>query len=252
MATWQDLSRELDAWHGIGATPSLWWRDDDACTTTEALERLIAIAERHHAPLHLAVVPAHATLDLVHRLGTARDTLVMQHGFAHIDHEPEGCGASEVGQTRSLDAQLADLRDGWQRLRAIEMPRLLRAIVPPWNRISAPAVQHLGALGYRMLSAGQVRPARHAAPGLTQVNCHVDPIRWKSGAEFRGTESTLEKPVAHLATRRHGEADPLEPTGLLTHHLDTGETTWGFVEELAARLSHRDAVHWVRLSRAAG
>jgi hypothetical protein len=252
MATWQDLSRELTAWHAIGATPSVWWRDDDARAATPALERLVGIAGRHGAPLHLAVVPADATADLVHRLHACRRVLVMQHGYAHVDHEPPGCGASEVGETRCLEAQLEDLREGWLRLRALRMPGLLRALVPPWNRISRRTVSHLGGLGYRVLSAGQVRPARLAAPGLVQVNCHVDPIRWKRGAEFRGTESTLEKLVAHLAARRHGQADPLEPTGLLTHHLDTCETTWGFVEELVARLSHRGAVHWVALSAAAG
>ncbi|HEY9056564.1 MAG TPA: hypothetical protein VIN77_05390, partial [Aurantimonas sp.] len=52
------LLRELDQWTADGRTVALWWRDDDATQPTPALARLVAAAQRHRAPLALAVVPS--------------------------------------------------------------------------------------------------------------------------------------------------------------------------------------------------
>ena len=127
------------------------------------------------------------------------------------------------------------------------MPNLLPAFAPPWNRIAAETVAHLPALGYRLLSTCHRRESAMPAAGLHQVNIHVDPIRWKGGASFRGTEATLEILVRHLRQRRTGLADPDEPTGLSTHHLQTDEPVWGFLEELLSRLGRDKGAAWVRL-----
>lgn len=248
MATWLDLERELGAWRRARATPTFWWRDDDAEAPTAALDRLISLSERHGIPLHLAVVPRSVRCSLSERLAGSPDVYVLQHGYAHINHEPVGARASEVGQHRQTESQLGDLREGWARLTAVRIPNLLPVFAPPWNRIADRTVQYLPSLGYRMLSTCHARSSAAPAPGLHQVNIHVDPIRWKQGAAFRGVEATLEILVDHLRQRRAGLADPDEPTGLSTHHLQTDEDVWAFLEELLEHLNYRSIGEWIRLA----
>ncbi len=252
MATWVDLERELGAWQRAQVTPTFWWRDDDAEAPTAALDRLIRLSERHGVPLHLAVVPEAVTPALADRLSGAGDVYVLQHGYAHVNHEPAGAKASEVGLHRPVDCQLRDLREGWSLLMSAQLPNLLPAFAPPWNRIADRTVRHLPSLGYRLLSTCHARINPSPAPGLHQVNIHVDPIRWKQGAAFRGVEATLEILVEHLFMRRTGLTDCDEPTGLSTHHLQTDEAVWGFLEEFLGRLTHRSAGEWTRLASILG
>lgn len=247
MAAWPDLEQELRVWRSAGLSPTFWWRDDDAEAPTPALERLIALSERHGAPLHLAVVPKMVSPSLADRLARSPDVYVMQHGYAHLNHEPLGARASEVGLHRPVADQLDDLRDGWRSLVEAGIPNLLPAFAPPWNRISDTTVGHLPGLGYRLLSTCHARESAAPVPGLHQVNIHVDPIRWKGGPSCRGVEATLEILVRHLRQRRTGLADRDEPTGLSTHHLQTDEAVWDLLEELLERLGHRGGVEWVRL-----
>lgn len=245
MASWGHLDDELQRWQGMGLRPGLWWRDDDAVEPTAALDRLIVLAERFAAPLHLAVIPSGAQATLSTRLRAARDVYALQHGFAHINHEPQGGGASEFGATRDLAAQEADLRAGWARLEALKIPRLLPGFVPPWNRLSEAARHRLPALGYKLLAAFAGPTGTAPVPGLTQIDSHLDPLRWKSGARFRGEAATLGLLVDHLADRRMGRVSRDLPTGLLTHHLQTDDATWAFLEQLLTRLDGRCV--WVRL-----
>ena len=252
MDGWRDLEAELALWRQAGATPSFWWRADDAGAPSRALETLIALSERRRAPLHLAVAPAAVTKALSDALRGARDVHALQHGFAHVNHEPPGARASEVGRNRPLAAQLADLREGWRRLRAAGLPNLLPALAPPWNRIAPETVAHLPRLGYRLLSTAGPRPTPTSAPGLAQVNIHYDPILWREGPRFRGVDRTLASLVRHLAERRTGQVDRDEPTGLMTHHLDTDGEAWAFLDTLLERLAHREAGVWVRLVEITG
>lgn len=247
MAVWSDLETELKRWHASGETPTLWWRDDDVRAPSPALDRLLGLVRRHDVPLHLAVVPQAIDPALADRLALDPRVITMQHGLAHVNHEPKGAGASEIGDHRDLELQLRDLRDGWQRLNAAGLPNIIAALAPPWNRISEATVPHLAGLGYRILCTSYPRQSRSPADGLMQVNIHVDPIRWKGGARFRGLERTLDGFCEHLRDRRLGRADRDEPTGMLTHHLQTSDDVWEFVNDLLDRMS-RQSVRWVRLS----
>lgn len=248
MARWSDLDEELRHWRSAGAVPTFWWRDDDARAPTHALDRLIGLAERHEVPLHLAVVPKGLHADLRGRLSLARDVHVLQHGYAHVNHEPRGARASEIGEHRPLAAQLRDLAAGWEQLAAADLPNLLPALAPPWNRIGAETQAALPSLGYRLLSAFRLRGRSRPVPDLVQIDVHVDPVRWKEGARFRGEAATLHILIDHLQARRTGAADPDEPTGLATHHLQTDEETWEFVGHLLDRLARPGVGRWLRLS----
>ncbi len=247
MATWSELEAELSLWAGAGEVPTFWWRDDDAQAPTGDLDRLIALSERFDAAMHLAVVPADIDPGLAERLRASPGVYATQHGFAHINHEARGTGASEVGQTRELALQEADMREGWRRMVAAELPNLVPVFVPPWNRIADKTVQILPRLGYVALSNFYLRPNPSPVKGLLHFNAHIDPIRWKEGAKFAGTEKTLEQCVVHLRQRRTGEAEKAEPTCFCTHHLQTDEPTWAFSEALMDRLTHGGRTKWTTL-----
>lgn len=248
LSGWAALDHELSQWKQAGETPTFWWRDDDTEEPTAALDQLIGLSDRFGAPLHLAAVPKGVVPELALRLRAGKQVFVMQHGFAHINHEPKGKRASEIGETRDLEAQKDDLRAGWKLLVAAKLSNLLPVVVPPWNRIAPGTVQMLPLLGYGMLSAFDPRENAMTAEGLLRVNCHVDPVRWKEGAVFRGTDKTLQQVVSHLAARRTGQVDRQEPTGLLTHHLQTDAATWDFVEAFLDRLTGVGGGHWVTLA----
>ncbi|APE44627.1 hypothetical protein BOO69_15325 [Sulfitobacter alexandrii] len=245
MATWADLDGELRLWQAAGEVPTFWWRDDDTEAPTAELDRLIALAERFSTPLHLAVVPHAIDPALAPRLDAAPLVHCLQHGFAHKNHEPKGARASEVGLNRDLDLQRTDLAEGWRRMLEAKLPNLLPVFVPPWNRIADKTLRALPGLGYRAVSIFDQRPDDPVGP--PHFNGHIDPIRWKEGARFAGEEKALEQCVRHLARRRSGEADKAEPTGFVTHHLQTDEATWDFCMAFLDRLAAQGATRWIVL-----
>lgn len=248
MATWSDLENELDRWRTAQLVPTLWWRDDDAHAATPELEHLLELAEGHHVPVHLAVIPDLIQADLADRLTGCRFVHLLQHGFAHINHEPIGLGASEFGNHRDIEMQLRDLRNGWQCLVKAQLPNLLPGVAPPWNRMSDATLAELPGLGYRFISAFEGPTSNLPVDGLIRVNAHVDPIRWRHERRFRGTEATLELLTNHLEHRRKGRVDLAEPTGILTHHLETGADIWEFMDRLFDRLSRQGIAKWISLA----
>jgi hypothetical protein len=243
---WERLRAELDRWPAGAAT--FWWRDDDAGAGGPSLDRLLGLVAAHAAPLALAVVPA--WLD---DAGAAaiRDAppglLVVQHGYAHRNHEapgPDGTRGrpAELGAARPVATTLAELAAGWARLAARVPGRLRAALVPPWNRIAPGVRDALPGAGYRVLSTFGPRSAAAVPAGLRALNPHVDPIQWRTGRRFGGAAWTLDQITAHLALRRASRGDPTEPTGLLTHHRDLPPPAWACLDELLGRLRVHSAV----------
>lgn len=247
---WDALGRELDAWAASGRQATLWWRDDDAVAPGPALDRLLDVAAQHAIPLALAVIPQPATTALAARLtaGLAPagpDIAVLQHGFAHRNHGAANEKKAELGAQRPAEAVLDELRQGAALLRARFAGAALPVLVPPWNRIAPSVVAGLGTAGFTGLSTYHPRLAREAAPGVLQVNTHVDIIDWRGSRGFVGTAAALELMTAHLAARRLGRNDADEPTGLMTHHLVHDEACWTFLAALADRLADRPGAVWL-------
>jgi hypothetical protein len=247
-AAWASFEEELARWGASGRPATFWWRDDDAGHTHPALERLLALAARYRAPVGIAAVPAWLDTETAACLRAAPAAIaVLQHGFAHANHErvaPAGgtkVRPAECGAARPAGVVLAEIRDGWARLLSGIGARAVPVFVPPWNRIAPDVVAGLPAAGFRALSAFGARAT--PVPGLRRLDCHADPILWRDGKRFAGTAVTLERLQAHLADRRVGRADPDEPTGLLTHHRDLDPAFWAFLEEWLDRLiAHPAAV----------
>jgi len=169
----------------------------------------------------------------------------VQHGYAHRNHAPPGEPAVEIGGERPLAAILAELQAGFDRLRELFGPRFEPILAAPWNRISQTVVPELPGAGYHGLSTFGPREARQSVPGLVAVNTHVDPLRWRDGARFGGTERVLGQLIGELRERRTRPVDRDEPLGLLTHHRDHDEPAWAFLEALFRVTGEHPAARWL-------
>ncbi|MER2535285.1 MAG: polysaccharide deacetylase family protein [Rhizobiaceae bacterium] len=241
MTAYAPLREELARWRDAGLGLPLWWRDDDAVEPTPALERLIALAAGLGAPLHLAVIPRHATAELAQRLRQNAGVLALVHGWAHANHAPESAKKAEFGAHRPLPDLVREAEAGLMRIEALFGPCALPVFVPPWNRIAPDLPAALPAQGFRALS----RFGPRAAPGLAEVNTHVDPIDWHGGRSAVATGRLVAQIASDLALRRTGRTDAAEPYGLLTHHLAHDEAVWSVIEDLAGLLGDSGVARWV-------
>jgi chemotaxis protein histidine kinase CheA len=232
---WQSLDAELGRWRTTGRRATLWWRDDDAYRDSPALQRLLGLAEAAALPVALAAIPATLEPSLAAAVARSRFATVVQHGYAHRNHAPPEERKTELGLHRDVETTMAELARGLDILRRSFGEQFLAVLVPPWNRIDGEIVARLPDVAFRGLSTLGPRKARCCAPGLLQCNTHVDVIAWQRKRSFIGVEAALDRLVAHLRARRDGSADPDEPTGLLTHHVDLSDAGWEFVVQLVAR-----------------
>lgn len=238
------LDRELELWAQAGRRATFWWRDDDAGADSPALARLLDLAARHDAPLALAVVPLHLDRPGAARIAVAPGVAVLQHGLRHANRAGAGEKKCEFPDALPLDAMLAELDQGRAVLHAAFDGQALPILVPPWNRLAPAMIPALPSIGLSGISTYQPRRAAEAAPGVRQVNCHVDPIDWHGTRGFIGEQAALTLVADHLRARREGRVDAEEPTGLLTHHAVHDEAMWRFLDGLIARLTHHP---WARL-----
>ncbi len=248
MTNWVDLDRELDTWGRTGQSATFWWRDDDAVTSTPALQRLLdaaATAAGQPVPLALAVIPAPADSALAQSLRVADCVVALQHGYAHLNQAATGAKKAEFAAGRDLSVALEEFRSGSQRLRDLFGDRALPVLVPPWNRIDPALIDRLDDVGIRGLSTYGPRASKTTDGGIVLVNTHVDIINWRAGRQFLGIEGCLQLAIGHLAARREGRVDPSEPTGLLTHHLVHDADTWSFLATFLQRTARHSAVRWM-------
>ncbi len=244
MSTWDDLARECDAWAAAGRVVELWWRDDDAIADTPDLRRLLDLA-RGRAPIALAVIPARLTPSLAPLLRNEVETInVLQHGYDHGNRAAAGTKKSEFPPERPAAEIAQVLAMGRDRLRAGFTAQFVPALTPPWNRLDPRHLSLLPDLGYRGLTTYLPRKAALAAPGVAQVNTHVDVIDWRNSRGFLGLGPTLDLLIRHLAGKRGGQADAVEPTGLLTHHLVHDTETWKFLEAFLDWCAGRPGIRW--------
>lgn len=240
---WQRFDDELARWRDAGREVQFWWRDDDAAQWTPALARLVGLAQRCDIPLALAVVPAGAEAALFAPLGDG--VCVLQHGVDHRDRGGAGEKRTEFTAQEPPAEALARIAAAGARLAARAGARWSAAFAPPWNRLPQALVARLPEAGLRGLSQFGPRARARPAPGLVQVNTHVDLIAWRGERGFVGEQAALEQALRHLAARRSGRADADEPTGWLTHHRQHDAATWRFLERLFERTRENGALRWL-------
>lgn len=241
---WRAFAGELARWRDAGRTVEFWWRDDDAARPGAALARLLALAADEGVPLALAVVPGEADPALFEGLAPGVD--ILQHGSDHRNRAASGEKKTEFPASEPANSALARLAAGRSRLDALAGERSLAVLAPPWNRFPASLAPRLVAAGFHGLSGYGARAAAEAAPGLRQINTHVDIIAWRRDRGFAGEEEALAQAIRHLAARRSGLADWSEPTGWLTHHACHDEAAWRFLARLFDETRSARGVVWRR------
>jgi hypothetical protein len=241
-ANWSALHDALARLSGDGRSLTLWWRDDDAVRPTPALERLIGMARRYGMPVAVAVVPAKADGALGQRLAAEPLASVLVHGLAHDNHAPEGEKKSEFGPHRPLDRLVADASLALETARARLGHGPEPIFVPPWNRLAADLVPRLSAVGYRGLSTFGAAARREPAPGLVQIDTHIDLIDWHGTRGLRCESDIIATVTGAVVEVARNIMDEAEPIGLLTHHLVHDEDTWTFCERLLETFAGRPGI----------
>lgn len=234
---------ETRRWRSAGRAARLWWRDDDAKGLTPSLERLLAAAQNAEAPLTLAVIPDGDLGDLAARLVHATQVNVAQHGVDHHNRR-DGAAAGEFPHDWTAAQVAIALRRGWSLMQGL--PRATMVFAPPWNDVHPELETALRLNGY----AGWSANGGLGAPGvLARLDAHVDLLRWRGGARFRGRGRFLGRLAREMRRRRRaGQWDA--PIGLLTHHLDHDDAAWAFLEAFLLWSRAEPALGWVSLPQA--
>ena len=235
MSAWLDgLRRALDAAAG---PVDFFFRDDDAGWCDERLLALLDLFGRRGLPIDVAAIPRSVTpalaSELRSRVEAAPERLaVHQHGFAHLNHEPEG-RKCEFGPSRPREVQQREIESGRRLLADVHGLPASDIFTPPWNRCTEATGEALRAAGFRVLSRdATARPL--GAGGLYELPVRVD---WF--ARRKGVRLSPEGLGALLA----GAAGaPLTPVGVMFHHelMDDDELT-GAGEMLALLAAHPNA-----------
>lgn len=238
---WTPLREALARTRAAQLNVPLWWRDDDAIAPTPALDHLATLAGSIGIPVHLAVIPAGATEALA-TYCTEAPLIPVVHGWAHYDHSQADEKKNEFMTARA--GAVGDAARGLTRMQEMFTTQLQPMFVPPWNRINANVVGYLSTQGYTTLSTFGGRHAQQAAPGLTQINTHVDPILWKGNRDLVDPEQLIAQTAQILTDRCDGCADAQEPLGLLTHHLVHTPAIWAFAHDFLTEMLSGGATPW--------
>lgn len=241
-AAWRGFADELARWRDAGRVAEFWWRDDDAARPAPALSRLLALAQRTSTPLALAVIPLQAGKEPFENIGPG--VSILQHGTDHRNRAGAGEKKTEFPESEPSQDALARLAAAREQLEAWAHARFVPVLAPPWNRLPEALAPKLGAAGLRGLTRYGIRVAAEVAPGVAQVNTHVDLIAWRAGRGFAGEEAVLEAAVRHLAAKRQGRADAAEATGWLSHHAVHDEAAWTFLERLFETAREAPGLRW--------
>lgn len=236
------LVRHLDWFAARDLSVHVWWRDDDAIEPTPALDRLIAIANRHGIEVALAAIPAGATAELAARIAGEGFVSILQHGVEHRNFQDKGRGekAAEFGARRDPDAAIAGIARSRARLAELFGDRFVPVFVPPWNRIAPRIAARLPEAGLVATSAfTQFHPR-----ALPFVQTHVDMIKWKKGAGFIGWHAAELRIDYHLARRRTNADDPL---GILSHHLAQDDASFDFLDRTFEILKSHPGARFTRI-----
>lgn len=233
---------ELRRWRAAGVRARLWWRDDDAAAPAPELDQLMAIAAENDIPLTLAVIPTGDMAALARRLACAPRVRAAQHGVDHLNRR-EGREAGEFPH----DWPVAEVATALRRGRSLMagLPGALAAYVPPWNDAHPHLAVALSAAGYAGWSANGTLAGDEGA-GLRRIDVHLDLLRWRGGARFRGRGRFLGALAAELRRRRLADRWDA-PIGLLTHHLDHDAAAWAFLAQFLAWSRREPALRWVAL-----
>lgn len=239
---------ELRRWRAAGRRARLWWRDDDAGGACSALDRLLALAREAGVPLTLAAIPAADMATVAARTEGLAGITLAQHGVDHVNRRT-GAVAGEFPPQWPRAQVVEALNRGW---RMMPPAKALRAVyAPPWNDIHPELPAALASAGYAGWSASGGLGEGGAGGGPVRIDVHLDVLRWRGGARFRGRRRFLGAMAGELRRRRLAQAWDA-PIGLLTHHLDHDPAAWAFLARFLPWSAREPALAWSGLDELIG
>jgi hypothetical protein len=218
--SWAALEAQIRRRSDAGRPVEFWWRDDDASVANGEVERLLELSRSQRIPLALAVIPQQADAGLFKLLHGR--VAVLQHGTDHRNRAAAGEKKTEYPAAEPAAAAVARISQGLKKLAGVS--GFIPVLAPPWNRMRSDLLDKLPGIGIRGISGYGAQARREPAPGLRQVNTHVDIVAWRAGRRFVGEEQALSQVLKWLATG--------EPVGWLTHHAVHDTAAWDFLERL--------------------
>jgi hypothetical protein len=225
--TWLDPVRAA-----LDAAPRripMFFRDDDAGWCHDRLLALLDVFAARTLPVDVAVIPAALDRALAAELAK-RPVGLHQHGFAHVNHEPDG-RKCEFGPGRSVFDQRRDIELGRARLNVLLGRRVDPIFTPPWNRCTAVTGRCLRELGFRVLSR-EARATRLDVSGLRELPICIDFVRL-APAE-----------LGHCLARELRKGGP---SGVMFHHAEMDAAALRRADDLLALLSEHEhaAARWM-------
>jgi peptidoglycan/xylan/chitin deacetylase (PgdA/CDA1 family) len=204
----------------------LFFRADDIGVPGRQCARLMAIFERHQAPLCLAVVPSWLTRrrwQTLKKLALQAPHLCCwhQHGWRHVNYEQQG-KKQEFGPGRSAASLQSDLVKGQQRLHDLLGQVFYPVFTPPWNRCSRETLRLLSTLGYVAIS--RFENSRPVAPDhLPDLSVNVDLHTRKSNDPHQGWLDLERDFIRALASGL---------CGVMLHHQRMNTAAFSFLDLL--------------------
>ena len=204
---------------------TVFFRADDVAAPGPNLVRLMDLFTRHRAPLCLAVVPAWLTRTRwqhLKRLGQKAPSLWCwhQHGWRHVNHEPEG-KKQEFGPSRSSLQIRDDLLRGKHRLQTLMGESFSPVFTPPWNRCDQNTLSLLKELDYQAVSRSK-RECPPSPGGLPDFAVSVDLHTRKEDDPLLGWEGLFSELGSMLSQ---------SPCGIMIHHQRMNESGVCFSRE---------------------
>ena len=234
MSSWlQPVESALE----MAAAPvPVFLRDDDAGWADARLLALLDVIAACGLPVDLAVIPCELDAGLTRELVSRDGVGLHQHGYAHVNHEPEG-RKCEFGPSRSAAAQRADIVAGRARLADLLGDRVDPIFTPPWNRCTADTGHAVLAAGLRVLSR-EARAAPLGIPGLAELPVSVDWFAHRHGVRLSAAELG-ERVAAAIGAGR--------TLGLMFHHALMDDHELAQASELLRLLAAHPAARPARM-----
>ncbi|MEZ4861136.1 MAG: glycosyltransferase [Caldilineaceae bacterium] len=233
------LERFGEVHSDTGRPVHLFLRDDDVDDDEETLRELLDVALARGVPINLEIIPngltdAGSRLIADHKRFTPHLVGLDQHGWQHLNHEPDG-RKCEFGPSRTYAQQYDDIARGKALLESTFEDLFTPVFTPPWNRYTADTLQVIDELGFAAFS-GLLQNAPVTGYGFQDLSVTLDLYRWKGGAVMKDPALI----VADLIDQIHRGA----PIGLLLHHKVMDVDAFAFLDGLLATLRRYPFIHF--------
>ena len=202
----------------------LFFRADDVAAPGTNMVRLMDLFTRYRVPLCLAVVPAWLTRTRwlqLESIGRKEPSLWCwhQHGWRHVNHEPEG-KKEEFGPSRSSFTIQEELIRGKRRLQTLMGDSFSPFFTPPWNRCSRNTLDLLKDLNYKAVSRSRMS-LPPAPDGLPDFAVNVDLHTRKEEDPVSGWNGLFSE-IRSALSQNH--------CGMMIHHQRMNEAAFVFLE----------------------